>query len=110
MILVLIPLPVLFSHFQRSPRVHYKLPKTPSEREASGTVSEGDGHVMSPALLSTFPSEAIEMEERTEEARRRAVELKWAQRRQKMERELMRLRHYSRSVAQVKIHAIVYTV
>ena len=65
-------------------------------------MSEVDGHVMSPALLSNFPSEAIDMEEeRTEEARRRAVELKWAQRRQKMERELLRLRHYSRSVAQV---------
>ena len=81
----------IYCSFQRSPRVHYNLPKTPSEHE---TVGERDP--VSPVVL---PSEVIEMEERTEEARRRTVELKWAHRRQKMEHELMRLRHYSRSIA-----------
>ena len=50
------------------------------------------------------PSEIIEMEERDEEERQRVATRKWNQRREKMESEFLRLRHYYRTMAKVKRH------
>lgn len=50
-------------------------------------------------------SEVIDMEEeRNEEERQRVADLKWNQRREKMESELQRLKHYYRTVSMAKRH------
>ncbi len=50
-------------------------------------------------------SEIIDMEEeRNEEERQRVADLKWNQRREKMESELQRLKHYYRTMSMAKRH------
>lgn len=72
-------------------------PTTPNRSERRGMRNQLGGRED-----FCLDSEIIDMEERDEEERRRAAQWKWEQRRQKMEAEFSRLKHFSRTVDRVQ--------
>ena len=72
-------------------------PTTPNRRERRGMRDQAGG-----GEEFCLNSEIIDMEERDEDERRRAAQWKWEQRRQKMEAEFSRLKHFSRTVGRAQ--------